>query len=283
MRDIRQDSWPRPTRPPTVGNVRDLSPAGLDTVAAPVRRRVGGPLVMALLATLTVLFAAGLVSITSGPAEARSAELGRDEKLALIAQAEISTVRVAARACPGAILGSGFVVDDLLFTAKHLVAHDDRVKVDRPGRPVLVPIIGATVDLDIAVARADDLVAIPLLMASTDPPENETVLVAGFPDGDEMQAAEASILRYADASVWGMPGQRVMLLEVGIRKGFSGGPVLNRDGELVGLLTGQDQLTGLAVAIPADELREIIELAGSTWSSETGSGAVTHLARPCSG
>ncbi len=234
-----------------------------------------------LLAALTVLLGSALVSVTSGPAEARSHELSRAETVQLTAQAEISTVRVAARACPGAIRGSGFVVEDLLFTAKHLVTHDDRVKVDRPGRPVLTSIIGATAELDIAVARADDLVALPLALASAGPPENETVFVAGFPDGNEMQTSEAVIVRYADAAAWGVAGERVMLLQVEIRKGFSGGPVLNRDGELIGMLTGQDQVTGLAVAIPADELREVVELAATTWSSERGSGAVTHSARPC--
>ena len=282
MRDIRQDSWPSPTRPPAVGEVRDSSLVDSPAVAPSGPRSVRRPLLLALVAMLTVLFAGGLVFVTSGEAEARSDELSRDEKLELVAQAEISTVRLAARACPGAIQGSGFVVEELLFTAKHLVTHDDRVKVDRPGRPAFAPVIGASVELDIAIARADDLVAIPLTMAPVDPPERETVLVAGFPDGNEMQAAEASILRYADASVWGMPGRRVMLLEVEIRKGFSGGPVLNRDGELVGILTGRDQVTGLAVAIPAAELREVVDLARTTWSVEEGNGAVTHMARPCS-
>lgn len=234
-----------------------------------------------LLAAMAVLLGGALVSVTSGPASARSDELTRAETVELLAQAEISTVRVAARACPGAIRGSGFVVDDLLFTAKHLVVHDDRVKVDRPGLPVLTPIIGATVDLDIAVARADGLVALPLAMATVNPPESETVFVAGFPDGNDLKTSEATIVRYGDAALWGMPGDRVMLLEVGIRKGFSGGPVLNREGELIGMLTGQDQVTGLAVAIPADELREVVQLAATTWSADQGSGAVTHLAQPC--
>jgi S1-C subfamily serine protease len=219
--------------------------------------------------------------VASGP---RSEPLSPHEKVDLIAQLQISTVRVAARACPGVVRGSGFVVDGLLFTSGHIAQNDDQLKVDRPGQPVESLIMATSASLDVSVADATGVIAVEMRLANTPAPEGETVLLGGFPEGGELEAFEATVARYAPAKEWGVQGSRVMLLHPAIRSGFSGGPVLDRDGNLVGMLAGVDSVTGLAVAIPSDELSEVVRLAVETWvegDEGNGMGSVAHAARPC--
>ncbi|MBT8241720.1 MAG: serine protease [Acidimicrobiia bacterium] len=229
------------------------------------------------------LLLVGLVLSTPG---ARTEQLSQQERIDLHARAQIATVRVAARACPGVIHGSGFVIDGLLFTSGHIAANDQRLKVDRPGRPVESPVMATSVSLDVAVADAFGLVAVEMVLAETDVPEGETVFVAGFPDGGELETAQARIVGYGDAVQWGVQGRRVMLIEPGIVSGFSGGPVMDRDGTLIGMLAGVDSVTGLAVAIPGDELGAVVNLAVETWTGADGArdgvGSVAHTAQPCS-
>jgi S1-C subfamily serine protease len=179
------------------------------------------------------------------------------------------------------IHGSGFVIDGLLFTSGHIAANDRRVKVDRPGRPVESPVMATSVSLDVAVADASGLVAVEMVLGQSQVPEGETVFVAGFPSGGELETSQARIVGYADAAQWGVQGRRVMLIEPGIQAGFSGGPVMDRDGDVVGMLSGVDSVTGLAIAIPGDELGALVDLAAQTWTRTAAPGSVAHAPQPC--
>ncbi|MFW2380705.1 MAG: S1 family peptidase [Acidimicrobiales bacterium] len=236
---------------------------------------------------MAMILAAGLVTLAVAAASSGkpNSSLSRQERIDLAAQAQISTVRVAARACPGVIHGSGFVVDGLLFTSGHIAVHDQRLKVDRPGQSVESLVVATSTSLDVAVADAAGLIAVEMSLGPKPAREGESVFVAGFPDGRDLEMFEAKITRYGSASEWGVAGRRVMLLEPAIRAGFSGGPVMDRDGLVVGMLAGVDAVTGLAVAIPGDELGPVVSLAVETWASESGSGELTgsvaHSARAC--
>ncbi len=289
MREEHGREWVAPTRPPIAGTtsspptrrVRDSTESLPDL--EPTAGRLA--LVVALLwfgvALVSAVLVTGIIlrSGLGGAPEARESAFDQTERVELVARAQISTVRVAARACPGVVGGSGFVVDGLLFTSAHLVRFDDSLKVDRPGQPVFAPVIATSTSLDIAVADGEDLVAVDLTMADALAPVNERVVMSGFPDGNEIEISEATVVGYQPAANWGVQGEQVMLIDPGTRAGFSGGPVLDRDGRVVGMLAGVDETTGLAIAIPADELADVVELASATWAG--GGGSTTHAAIPC--
>ncbi len=290
VRDARRDGWEIPTRPPTIawpaGPPLDRGVViGQPTSHRPRFTRTSG---VAIVLAVVVLVGLGvLLALNPLSTAPRSEPLSRQEKIDLIARSQISTVRVAARACPGVIRGSGFVVEDLLFTSGHIARHDQQLKVDRPGQAVDSLIMATSASLDVAIADGGGVVAVDMTLANDPVPEGETVLLAGFPDGGELESVEATVSGYAPSSEWGMQGRRVMLLEPGIRAGFSGGPVLNRDGDLIGMLVGVDSVTGLSVAIPSDELVAVVRLAAETWvagdEAGSGMGSVAHAARPCKG
>ncbi|NNE94430.1 MAG: trypsin-like peptidase domain-containing protein [Acidimicrobiales bacterium] len=280
--DASHKPWAVPTRPPTVA-VGASSHSRLvqaqDRNRSPRWRGIGwrvAAILSVVGAAVALLLATGV-----GTAQARVDPLSEQERIDLGARARVSTVRVAARSCPGSVRGSGFVVGGLLFTSGHLVVFDDRLKVDRPGQPVESPVVAASTTIDIAVANGSALVALDLNLSRTAPPAGERIFLAGFPGGGPLEVAEATLEGYGNATDWGVLGERVMLIERGIRPGFSGGPVFNRDGDVVGMLAGVDVVTGLTVAIPADELARTVELAVETWG--TGVGSVAHAARPCEG
>jgi S1-C subfamily serine protease len=221
------------------------------------------------------------VAIAAAPPARPATAFTASELSELSAGADVATVRLAARACPGVIRGSGFVVDRLLFTSAHLVRFDDRVKVDRPGLPVLAAVLATSGTADVAVADGTDLLARDLRLAEQRAGVGEPVLLAGHPAGSSFVAVEARVYAYAPAADWGVPGRTVMLIDPGTSAGFSGGPVLDRTGNVVGMLAGVDATTGLTLAIPADELRTIVESAMSTWTGPGRARVIAHVAQAC--
>jgi S1-C subfamily serine protease len=163
------------------------------------------------------------------------------------------TVRVVARTCDGAIRGSGFGANGLLFTNKHLTTESEEIKVDQLGTPVLRVVQARSADHDIAVT--DSVGVRELVLAAESPVAGEPLVLAGHAGGGELRIVEGSAQAEVDGEAYGISG-RVLLIKAKTMGGFSGGPVLNRQGEVVAMLQGFDYSTGLTLAIPAKTLLE---------------------------
>ncbi|NNF53605.1 MAG: trypsin-like peptidase domain-containing protein [Acidimicrobiales bacterium] len=283
-----ENYWASPTSPPLVGSAGPPHALGAEfgfisrsggVEPAEQRSRRGEGIALGVTALLILIAVVGLLA--TGPATAGTDPMSGEEKRMVMAAADIATVRLAARACPGTSFGSGFVVDGLLFTSGHLVEFDDIVKVDRPGQPVLASVLGTSRSHDVAVLDASSLVARPLGLASGPAEVGEPVMLAGHPGGAGLQVLDGVVVSYQSASSWGMNGDNVMLIDTGTEGGFSGGPVLDRDGDIVGMLAAVDKTTGLTVAIPVGELSLIVALADATWSSTESTSPVSHVAGVC--
>lgn len=267
MTTVSEDNWVAPLHPP---RRRPAFPAPVEP-PKPARRRT--LFVTGLLATLT------LAAVSWPRGQMDPVDLGNAERTALVAAADLATVRVSARACPGVATGSGFVVDSVLFTTAHLVAFESSVKVDRPGQPVVARVLASSTAADVAVVDASWLVARPLPIRQHDLPDQSAVVVAGHPDGGELAVVDGTLRAYAASTDWGLGGDRVMLIDASVSGGFSGGPVLDRNGSVAGMLIGVDTTTGLSVAVPGDELHAVAHAAGAVWGS--GSGPIVHAPETC--
>lgn len=281
MTTLSEERWSAPSVPPT--KTRSGPPSAGDPISADQdvdpgsgRRWVWA----AVTAVGSALALTAAVAVLTPQSARTSASFTAEEMTELSAGADIATVRMAARACPGAIRGSGFVVDGLLFTSAHLVRFDDRVKVDRPGLPMFPAVIATSRTADVAVVDGSDLVARELQLARGVAGVGEPVVLAGHPSGSDFEAIQGRVHAYGSAANWGVAGRTVMLIEPGTSAGFSGGPVLDRTGRVVGMLAGVDATTGLTVAIPADELRTIVEAAASTWVGSART-PIAHVAQAC--
>ncbi len=181
-----------------------------------------------------------------GRAQRSGPELPDVELRALAAQ---STLRVAAKSCAGLTRGSGFVVDGVVVTNRHVVEGAARAKVDQPVAPMFATVIAASASMDIATLEAP--ASISLRWADTQAAVGDVVMLAGHGDGAGVEVLEGLVIGRFDGGAYGQSDEVLMIDAVTVG-GFSGGPVLDARGTVVGVLQGFDHATGLTIAIPSD-------------------------------
>lgn len=174
------------------------------------------------------------------------------ERLALASQ---STLRLAARSCGSLVRGSAFVVGDVMLTNAHLVVGASEAKVDQPISPVLRSVIHRPPGLDLAILSAPE--AIGLVLSERDAQAGEDLLIAGHGGGGVVQVRRARAVGRVDGTAYGYDSD-VLLIEATSSGGFSGGPVIDVSGDVVGVLQGFDQATGLTIAIPSALVRDAL-------------------------
>lgn len=161
--------------------------------------------------------------------------------------------------CGRGVEGSGFVyAKGRVMTNAHVVAgvSDPSVLVGSEKHAAQVVLYDS--DLDIAVLAVDNLSA-PALSFDTNPEENANVAVLGYPEDGPYDVQAGRIraeqrLRSPDIYNEGSVIRDVLSLRTLIRPGNSGGPVVNTNGDVVGVVFAAsvtDADTGYAVAASA--------------------------------
>ncbi len=144
--------------------------------------------------------------------------------------------------------GSGFFVahDGSFMTAAHVVRSCQRISiVSRHLQPAVARLLAIDIANDIAVLRAPGVRPPGVLALADQPFGAQTLAVLGYPgDGDLLRATETQgQLRTEHPSFKGLERLNrpdVMWMDANtVRPGFSGGPVLNPSGNVVGLINGQ--------------------------------------------
>ncbi len=189
-----------------------------------------------------------------------------DQRASVIRRLEAAAVRVTGPGCSGAgggggATGTGLLADGMLFTNAHIAGGARHVIIDRPDRPrgdgllepVTVTLAAIRPDVDLAFGPVGG--GAELELAPGDPTVGQPVLLAGYGGGRVLSVLESTIHNNVDGSAYGSVGP-VLLLDVPTGVGFSGGPVVDVDGRVVGLLRAYDSVTGLAVAVPVSTLRD---------------------------
>lgn len=187
---------------------------------------------------------------------------GLSEALADIAeQGGRSLVRVEARR---RLPASGIVwsTDGLIVTAHHVVRRDEKIGVGLPDGPsVAATLVGRDPTTDLALLQAE---ASGLIPAAWTPPDEvrvgHMVLALGRP-GRSVQATLGIVSALGDA--WRTPagGQvdRYLQTDVVMYPGFSGGPLVDPDGQVLGLNTSA-LVRGVSMALPAPTVGRVVEM-----------------------
>ncbi|MGC9397810.1 MAG: S1C family serine protease [Anaerolineae bacterium] len=172
--------------------------------------------------------------------------------------------------------GSGFVYDEegYIVTNNHVVANADSYEVVFfDGTRARATLVGADVDSDLAVLQVDTLLdgVAPLPLAEADSLQvGQFVVAIGNPFG-EQGSMSLGIVSGLGRS---LPSQRSTLMgstyslpqviqtDAPINPGNSGGPLLNLDGEVVGVNAAIASLTGagsgVGFSIPVAAVRRVV-------------------------
>ncbi len=222
-----------------------------------VRFVLGGVAIFSVWTAAVVVLSGRGPTVGSGPLAALSDSFG-GEAVAAPATSSVA-VRVRSESCNGVVVGSGFVVDGRVFTNRHVVGDAAVVAISTATSPqvsVDVPVLGRSGRIDAAVIgpvpRA--LAVESVTLAGSDAEVGDVVQLVGWVDG-RLRQREGTVHLFTDGAAYGVDGQ-VMLIDPATTFGYSGGPVVNGDGEVVAMLQSVDLATSLTLAIPVSELRE---------------------------
>lgn len=183
-----------------------------------------------------------------------------DSLAAAVEAAGPGIVRVEARR---RLPASGIVwsADGVIVTAHHVVERDENIEVGLSGgETVPATLVGRDPTVDLAVLRVEASDLTPLDWAAPeDLRAGHLVLALGRP-GRTVQATLGVVSALGDS--WRTPagGQldRYLQTDVVMYPGFSGGPLVDVNGQGLGLTTSA-LLRGVSLALPATSLRQGVE------------------------
>jgi len=177
----------------------------------------------------------------------------------------VTTLRPGAAAGPGGVdigLGSGVVInaEGAVLTALHVVDGAAQIRVEfADGTRSAAHVAGSQAQNDIAVLVMDQLpeLVVPAIMAGP-PPVGDTVFAVGNPLGLQasLSAGVVSATGRGIGTERGPTLTGLIQFDAAVNPGNSGGPLLNRAGQVVGIVTAlanparQNFFVGIGFAVP---------------------------------
>ncbi len=230
--------------------------------------------ILAVLAVSVVVFAT--IARLAAPS-ASAPERPALPPVQLRALAQQATLRVSANDCGRVVLGSGVIINGWLLTNAHVVEGAVDVKADQPIDPIVLPVV--SVDIGSDLAAAEQPAGVSLVLASDADVMAESIVgrsvtLAGHADGGGIEIQFGVVSARVPGGAYGY-GVDVLLIDAQTRGGYSGGPVLDESGNVIAILSGFDQTTGLSLAIPADVVSEFLEV------TRAGTAAVAPALSDC--
>lgn len=155
--------------------------------------------------------------------------------------------------------------------------------------PARIKLLGRGVDL--AVLEAPTSSSLPLPMAKAAVVEDQSAFAFGFPNG-QLGAAQATLLGLAHMKFAGaLAGTTPVLAWVEVQRypnaldslqGISGGPVLDKDGNVVGIIVATSVRRGRDFTVTPQILGEIVRQLGLEQAQSTETPARDAVASPVS-
>jgi len=171
------------------------------------------------------------------------------------------TVRVQARRGPPA---SGIALGaDLVLTADHVVdpSREDQIKIGLPaGSEVGASVVGRDPATDVAILKLGSGSLTPATAASQEPRTGSLAVVIGRP-GSQPQASLGLVTGSGGPTRTRRGGmlERFIMVDAVMYPGFSGGPLVDTDGGVLGMITSGLGFGGPAVALPWSLVSQIAE------------------------
>jgi S1-C subfamily serine protease len=190
-------------------------------------------------------------------------DLDELQSAAVLRAAREFTVRIRALGCDRLGTGSGFVLDDgLIVTNRHVVGQPREVAISTwDGRSFEARVDGIAQDADLAVIRVRGL-DLPVATVRAEPAVvGEPIAVIGYPGGGGATITTGRVLGLTDGPILGeqVPAIRV---DAEVRPGNSGGPLIDAEGRVIGVIFALSGAGGDGLAVPVDVLVDRLERQG---------------------
>jgi S1-C subfamily serine protease len=167
-----------------------------------------------------------------------------------------ATLRVRSIGCTSDRFGSGsaFVIDgDTLVTNRHVAEGTRRLQLSTwDGRDFEVRVGSISHLNDLAILRIDETIE-DTLTRGPSIQKGQTVHAVGYPLGGAWTLTTGEVYDIIDGAEYDETGD-IIRMTAGIQPGNSGGPLLDEEGRVVGVVFAIDTLSGLGLAISAERI-----------------------------
>jgi serine protease Do len=157
-------------------------------------------------------------------------------------------------------IGSGFIVsaDGLIATNLHVIGEARRLQIEMHDGKThdVIEVHASDNHLDLALLKINAKGLKPLPLGdSSQVRQGDPIVAMGAPEGLGFSIVQGVLSATRD-----IDGQEMLQVAVPIEKGNSGGPLLDMQGQVLGLLTLKSLKTdNLGFAMPVNELKKLIE------------------------
>lgn len=163
--------------------------------------------------------------------------------------------------------GTGWLVaPGYVFTNHHVVKGANNVAMRLPGQkdPLPAKVVAFDAQRDAALLKVEfpaGFSAAPLAVSREIPGRGAQVAAFGFPLGDSIGGG----LKFTAGAVSALPddaAERMLLLDLRVNPGNSGGPLCNMQGQVVGMITAKTNGVfneSYGMAIPTDDLHKFLD------------------------
>jgi len=197
----------------------------------------------------------------------------------VVAKSRPSVVKIrgVATSCQKVLEGTGFVIaPNRVMSNAHVVAGSDSVTVEAEGQTYDATVVAYDPDADISILDVPNLPLQPLVFAEQPAKTGTDAVVLGFPGGGDFVATPARVREIIELSGPDIYKTKTVNREVytirgTVRQGNSGGPMINRSGQVIGVVFGagvDDNDTGFVMT--TDEVSRQLAKIGNTAKVPTG-------------
>jgi serine protease Do len=167
---------------------------------------------------------------------------------------------------PSYAVGSGFIVDKsgYILTNAHVIEDASRITVRLDsGEEYTAKLVGSDQETDIAVLKIDAGKDLPFVkLGDSDAAQvGDWVLAIGSPFGLARTVTAGIVSQTRRQTPRGSPFQKFIQTDAAINKGNSGGPLVNMNGEVIGInsqiATSTGDYNGVGFALPANEAANV--------------------------
>jgi S1-C subfamily serine protease len=193
------------------------------------------------------------------------------------ARPSIVKIRGVAPGCQKVLEGTGFVIaPNRVMSNAHVVAGSDSVTVQAEGQTYDATVVSYDPNADISILDVPNLPQRPLVFAEQPAKSGTDAVVLGYPGGGDFAATPARVreiieLNGPDIYRSTTVNREVYTIRGTVRQGNSGGPMINRAGQVLGVVFGaavDDNDTGFVLT--ANEVSRQLAKIGNTDKVPTG-------------